>query len=470
MRRNMKGFTLMEVVIAFVIVTILAAGTLPALSNMNRQSFQTEIDLNLPSVGQAALNGQVSATSLYQELADTTATGAFELSNGLTKYSATVSSKGYSYAIDTLYADVGVGLGSLGAGSPFEEAGTASDEDTSTVPVIITPTVTVVEPTLGSGNLLDSKVCSNKDYQQLREFALGNQNGDDHTFGPGYVQINSNGDGFIDYGLTFQVQSSASDDNYVIVAIPGNTKLQKSCDKDCKHVDYSFVAFINRKQKSAIDNKVCKPKKHENGIAKLLSTSTSIQETTLTATEYGQGHGGSYYFPDGTATASIIYKYKFVAKIEHKLYWSMRFVIKFMPGTPPENQWVRIYIPGSSGEVTTEIPAVIGEETATTTTYGSAEIPVSYDAPIGLIAWDSITFDVSENASVTVKVGTDSMTDPYVFHATGPAKPMKISLRQYNLPPEDLSITFYIAPIDKTEPATINNAQVFYWTAAPSSP
>ena len=464
MRRNMKGFTLMEVVIAFVIVTILAAGTLPALSNMNRQSFQTEIDLNLPSVGQAALNGQVSATSLYQELADTTATGAFELSNGLTKYSATVSSKGYSYAIDTLYADVGVGLGSLGAGSPFEEAGTASDEDTSTVPVIITPTVTVVEPTLGIGTLLDSKVCSNKDYQQSREFALGNQNGDDHTFGPGYVQINSKGDGFIDYGLTFQVQSSASDDNYVIVAIPGNTELQKSCNKDCKWVEWSFVAFINMKQKSAIDNKVCRPKKHENGIAKLLSTSTSIQE------EYGRGHGGSYYFPDGTATASIIYKYKFVAKIEHKLYWSMHFVIKFMPGTPPENQWVRIYIPGSSGEVTTEIPAVIGEETATTTTYGSAEIPVSYDAPSGLLAWDSITFDVSENASVTVKVGTDSMTDPYVFHATGPAKPMKISLRQYNLPPEDLSITFYIAPIDKTEPATINNAQVFYWTAAPSSP
>jgi len=186
MRRNMKGFTLMEVVIAFVIVTILAAGTLPALSNMNRQSFQTEIDLNLPSVGQAALNGQVSATSLYQELADTTATGAFELSNGLTKYSATVSSKGYSYAIDTLYADVGVGLGSLGAGSPFEEAGTASDEDTSTVPVIITPTVTVVEPTLGIGTLLDSQVCSDKD----------NKNGDDHTFGPGYVQVNSKGDGF----------------------------------------------------------------------------------------------------------------------------------------------------------------------------------------------------------------------------------------------------------------------------------
>lgn len=462
MRRNMKGFTLMEVVIAFVIVTILAAGTLPALSNMNKQSFQTEIDLNLPSVGQAALNGQVSATSLYWELvADTTTTGTLKLSDGLTKYSATVSSKGYSYAIDTLYADVGVGLGSLGAGSPFEEAGTASDEDTSTVPVIITPTATVVEPTLGSGTLLGSQVCSDK----------GNQNGDDHTFGPGYVQVNSKGDGFIEYGLTFQVQSSASDDNYVIVAIPGNTDLEeKGCDEegDCRKADYSFVAFLNKTQESAIDNKVCKPSSPENGIAALLSTSTSIQETELAGTAIGQGNGGSYYFPDGTATASIIYKYKFVAKIEHKLYWSIHFVIKFMDGTPPENQWVRIYIPGSSGEVTTEIPAVIGEETATTTTYGSAEIPAPYDAPIGLIAWDSITFDLSENASVTVKVGTDSMTDPYVFHATGPAKPVKISLRQYNLPPEDLSITFYIAPIDKTEPATINNAQVFYWTAATS--
>jgi len=451
MRRKMKGFTLLEVVIALVIVAILAAGTLPALSNINKQSFQTEIDLNLPSVGQAALNGQSSATSLYADLTDTTTRSVSLLTNELVKHSATVSSKGYTYAIDTLYADVGVGLGSLGAGSPFKEGDTASHEDTSTVPVIITPTVTVVEPTLGSGTLLDSKVCFNKGCPYC------NQNGDDHTYGPGYVQVNSNGDGFIDYGLTFRVQSSASDDNYVIVAIPGNTKLQKSCNKDCKTATHSFVAFINRKQKSAIDNKVCHPDRNENGIAKLLSTSTSIQE------EYGRGSGGSYYFPDGTATASIIYKYKFVAKIEHKLYWSMHFVIKFMPGTPPENQWVRIYIPGSSGEVTTEIPAVIGEETATTTTYGSAEIPVSYDAPIGLIAWDSITFDVSENASVTVKVGTDSMTDPYVFHATGPAKPMKISLRQYNLPPEDLSITFYIDPIDNTKPATINNVQIFYW-------
>ncbi|HAR40911.1 MAG TPA: hypothetical protein DCR68_06230 [Coprothermobacter sp.] len=369
-----------------------------------------------------------------------------------------MSSKGYSYAIDTLYADVGVGLGSLGAGSPFEEAGTASDEDTSTVPVIITPTV--VEPTLGIGTLLDSKVCSNK----------GNQNGDDHTFGPGYVQINSKGDGFIEYGLTFQVQSSASDDNYVIVAIPGNTDLEGDCDQDCKGVAHSFVAFINKKQKSAIDNKVCEPKSNENGIADLLGTSTSIQETTLTATEYGQGNGGSYYFPDGTATASIIYKYKFVAKIEHKLYWSMHFVIKFMPGTPPENQWVRIYIPGSSGKVTGTIPATTEEATVPNTFYEQHTTSVYQPRVDGLIAWDSITFDLSENASVTVKVETVSMSSPYVFHATGPATQVKISIGQYDLPvDEGFEIWFTVAPIDNTKPATINNVKVFYWTD-PTSP
>jgi len=459
MRRKMKGFTLLEVVIALVIVAILAAGTLPALSNINKQSFQTEIDLNLPSVGQAALNGQSSATSLYADLTDTTTRSVSLLTNELVKHSATVSSKGYTYAIDTLYADVGVGLGSLGAGSPFEEAGTASHEDTSTTPVIITPTTTHTEPTLGIANLLDSQVCSDNEKPKGDDQDKDNKNGDDHTFGPGYVQVNSKGDGFIDYGLIFPVQSSASGDNYVIVAIPGNTELANDCGHkgDCKGVAYSFVAFINKKQKSAIENKVCKPKSNENGIAKLLSTSTS-----LTAAESGQGNGGSYYFPNGTAsTASIIYKYKFVAKIEKKLYWSMHFVIKFMDGTPLQNQWVRIYIPNSSGEVTTEIPAVIGEETATTTTYGRAKIPVSYDAPSGLLAWDSITFDLSENASVTVEVVSASKA--YVFHATGPANPLKISLRQYNLPPQDLSITFYIDPIDNTKPATINNVQIFYW-------
>jgi len=87
----------------------------------------------------------------------------------------------------------------------------------------------------------------------------------------------------------------------------------------------------------------------------------------------------------------------------------------------------------------------------------------------GLIAWDSITFDLSENASVTVKVETVSMSSPYVFHATGPATQVKISIGQYDLPvDEGFKIWFTVAPIDNTKPATVNNVQVSYWTAATS--
>jgi len=447
MRRNMKGFTLMEVVIAFVIVAILAAGTLPALSNLNKQSFQTEIDLNLPSVSQAALNGQVSATSLYGELADTTTTGVFELHNGLTKYSATVSSKGYTYAIDTLYADVGVGLGSLSSAPGPEEIPTTSSTSTTASTVVITPTTSTTVLQFTRSTIWTQKTCT---------FGLdGDAHDDTVVYGDQYMEVRAGNDDIISYALTFRVPSASNNDNYIIIAIPGNTDSDDQHSKP-KDKEYSYVAFeykhMNDGEPPSLKG-ACQIKNGTNGNPDWLpSTSTTVK---------GLGEGGSFLFPKGLSSATVVYQYTLSAHVVSKRAWNLSLSIKFLPGTPTSNQWVRIYIPGSSGEVTTEIPAVIGEETATTTTYGRAKIPVSYDAPSGLLAWDSITFDLSENASVTVEVVSASKA--YVFHATGPANPLKISLRQYNLPPQDLSITFYIDPIDNTKPATINNVQIFYW-------
>jgi len=72
MRNSMKGFSLLEVIIAFVIVGIMSVSALPAFINMNKLSYKTEINLNLPLVGQSALNEQTTTTSIYQDLADTT--------------------------------------------------------------------------------------------------------------------------------------------------------------------------------------------------------------------------------------------------------------------------------------------------------------------------------------------------------------------------------------------------------------
>ncbi|WP_318534705.1 prepilin-type N-terminal cleavage/methylation domain-containing protein, partial [Acetomicrobium flavidum] len=234
MRRNMKGFTLMEVVIAFVIVAILAAGTLPALSNLNKQSFQTEIDLNLPSVSQAALNGQVSATSLYGELADTTTTGVFELHNGLTKYSATVSSKGYTYAIDTLYADVGVGLGSLSSAPGPEEIPTTSSTSTTASTVVITPTTSTTVLQFTRSTIWTQKTCT---------FGLdGDAHDDTVVYGDQYMEVRAGNDDIISYALTFRVPSASNNDNYIIIAIPGNTDSDDQHSKP-KDKEYSYVAF-----------------------------------------------------------------------------------------------------------------------------------------------------------------------------------------------------------------------------------
>jgi len=468
MRRNMKGFTLMEVVIAFVIVAVLAAGTLPAFSNINRQSFQTEIDLNLPSVGQAALNGQVSATSLYQELADTTTTGAFELSEGLVKYSATVSSKGYSYAIDTLYADVGVGLGNLSSKTGPEEIAATSSTSTTASTVVITPTTSTTVLQFTGSTIWDQRTC----IPVLDDDATN----DTVVYGDQYMEVRAGDDGIINYGLTFWVPSATNDENYIIIAIPGNTDRDpNNRDPHGKDKEYSYVAFENKKPKKTETTdpppslrEVC-DSKVTNGIN---GNPVFLPPTSTTATieeDSGKGNGGSFLFPVGSSSATVVYQYKLSAWVEKKAAWNLRLSIKFLDGTDPANQWVRIYIPGSSGEVTKDIPATTEEVTVTNTFYEPYTLLVYQEAVDGLIAWDSITFDVSENAQVTVEVKTDSMSS--VFPATGPAKPMKISIRRCNFPVDkDLEIEFTVAPIDNKKPATINNVQVFYWTAAPSSP
>jgi len=455
MRRKMKGFTLLEVVIALVIVAILAAGTLPALSNLNKQSFQTEIDLNLPSVSQAALNGQVSATSLYGELADTTTTGVFELHNGLTKYSATVSSKGYTYAIDTLYADVGVGLGSLSSAPGPEEIPTTSSTSTTASTVVITPTTSTTVLQFTDSTIWTQKTCT---------FGLdGDAHDDTVVYGDQYMEVRAGNDDIISYALTFWVPSASNNDNYIIIAIPGNTDSDDQHSKP-KDKEYSYVAFeykhMNDGEPPSLKG-ACQIKNGTNGNPDWLpSTSTTVK---------GLGEGGSFLFPKGLSSATVVYQYTLSAHVVSKRAWNLSLSIKFLPGTPTSNQWVRIYIPGSSGEVTTEIPATTEEVTVTNTFYEPFTFPVYQPRVDGLIAWDSITFDLSENASVTVEVKTDSMSSPYVFHASGPATQVKISIRQYDFrADEGLGVWFTVASIDNTKPATINNVQVFYWTAATS--
>jgi len=442
MRREMKGFTLMEVVIALVIVAILAAGTLPALSNINKQSFQTEIDLNLPSVGQAVLNGQESATSLYADLADTTTRSVSSLTNELVKYTATVSSKGYTYAIDTLYADVGVGLGSLSSmTAPFQGTSTPITTTTATTDVITSTTYTVSYK-LGSDTLLGEQECD-----------AGLNNGlassdDEPVDGKGFKQINAGNDGKISYSLKFHTPN-----NYFIIAIPNNTA------RDISKKTYSWFNFQYKKEENSLKS-TCVLANNGN------HTPT---EPTGTVIKADNDDWGTYWFPLPSGDRNKVNQYEVYPKNENgKQDWLLNLSIKFENGTPTTDQWVRIYIPGADYETfIEEIPATTTQAIITSTTYSPLTQETDKDPVQGMIAWDSIGLDVNDNNTlVTLEVRTISMTTTYTFSAIGPSR-VQISLRQYFLPLETLHVSVTASPIDNSKPARLPNVRIYYWLAGP---
>jgi len=443
MRRKMKGFTLLEVVIALVIVAILAAGTLPALSNINKQSFQTEIDLNLPSVGQAALNGQSSATSLYADLTDTTTRSVSLLTNELVKHSATVSSKGYTYAIDTLYADVGVGLGSLSS-TQKEETG---ETTASTISEVVTSSGSF--PVLTRSTVWDSTTCHTNGSLQNSSNDYLTRYGDPNSPDAQYLAIFANGDGVIRYGLTFWVPDEQSGKKVTVkVAVPRNTlEATSTLEDNSSAKPYSYVVYRY---------------KNLQGNTSTINPPSSLPDVcTLGPKDTGQGNGGTKYFNQGSAsTSSIIDYYDFDSGQTGKEAWNMQFSVKFAEGTASSDQWVLIFIPSSAGEEIGDVQSII-----TSTVFNPYSFSVYHEVVDGLLAWDSVTFDISENASVKVEVKTDSMSwnEAYVFHATGPANQMKISLRQYDLPLETLEVKFTVSSIDNRRPANVNNVGIFYW-------
>lgn len=432
MRNSMKGFSLLEVIIAFVIVGIMSVSALPAFINMNKLSYKTEINLNLPSVGQSALNEQTTTTSIYQDLADTT-TSVSELPNGLTKYSATVSNSGYTYAIDTLQANINAESGNI--------TSALFSEQYSSVPSMAS------QPT--SSTIYACQQCS---------YGVPNDAQDDFAvFGEQYVEIRAGNDGIISYGLVFWNPTNSNKQNYIIIATPGNLDLDNVHSKNVEK-QFSYVAFQYKRTKGL-------PTEQPSvGAVCSIQNGSGGKTQNIQAVITNLPGKGTYLFPQGVNDSTVVKQYKLIAKENENAaaWWNLGLSIKFLQGTPTANQWIRIYMPDSSGEVTVPIPASTND-VVVANTYTPYTFQVDQNAVNGLITWDSISFVLSDNASVTLKVKTDSMTNPYVFRAEGYANPMKIILRQYNLPTnETLHLQFTIDSIDKTMPASIKDIKVSY--------
>ena len=451
MEKMKKGFTLLEVVIALLIVGILATGLLPALASLTKASLNSELIYAAPGVAQTKIetNKEEEENNVYLDKFGIKTNSASINLDGLQVSTVTVKTgeSGYSYSLSAIKNMTTTDM-------TTEETKNYSLQSESRVDEIsTTPTTSATGNESHNSTIWTQKTCT---------FGL---NGDAHDdtvyYGDQYVEVRAGNDDIISYGLTFEVPTAS---NYIIIAIPGNTDSDDQHSKP-KDKEYSYVAFeykhMNDGKPPSSLGDACAVKNGTNGNPDWLPSASTTREAS--------GDGGVFLFPKGLSSATVVYQYTLLAHVESKRAWNLSLSIKFLPGTPTSNQWVRIYIPGSSGKVTGTIPATTEEATVPNTFYEPFTFPVYQPRVDGLIAWDSITFDLSENASVTVKVETVSMSSPYVFHATGPATQVKISIGQYDLPvDEGFKIWFTVAPIDNTKPATVNNVQVSYWTAATS--
>ena len=436
-----NGFTLLEVVIALLIVAILATGLLPALASLTKASLNSELVYAVPGIAQTKLetdkveegnNVYLDKFGIKMNSTSTKLNDDLEVSTVTVKTGE--SGYVYSYSLSTL------------KDTTNEETENATfTSSTIATEISTTSSTSTTEPQSTGSTIWDPEACTS---------GLQGSAADTPAYGDQYIEVRSGGDGIISYGLKFEVPTAS---NYIIIAIPGNTDREEEKDKkdnDKKYI-YSYVAFVYKNNENSLPD-ACdfnNPKKGQT--PELPRTSTTREERS--------GNGGAFLFPEGLSTATVVYQYTLLAKEQpNKRAWSLRLSIKFLEGTPTANQWVRIYIPNSSGQVPSAIPQTTEEVTVANYTFQINPSTVS-----GLIAWDSITFDLSDNASVTVKVGTASMTNPYVFHATGPATQVNIIIGYLPLG-EKLNVQFTLAPINNTNSASISNVKVFYRTVATS--
>jgi len=445
-KEKTRGFTLLEVIMALTLVGLLGMGLMPALASLSRASLNSELIFAAPGVAQTKIetNKEEEENNVYLDKFGIKTNSASINLDGLQVSTVTVETgeSGYSYSLSAI------------KDMTTEETKNYSLQSESRVDEIsTTPTTSATGNESPNSTIWTQKTCT---------FGL---NGDAHDdtvyYGDQYVEVRAGNDDIISYGLTFEVPTAS---NYIIIAIPGNTDSDDQHSKP-KDKEYSYVAFEYKHMKdgeppSSLGD-ACDVKNGTNGNPDWLPSTSTTREAS--------GDGGVFLFPEDLSSATVFYQYTLLAHVESKRAWNLSLSIKFLPGTPTSNQWVRIYIPDSSGKVTATIPATTEGATVPNTFYEQHTTSVYQPRVDGLIAWDSITFDLSENASVTVEVKTDSMSSPYVFHATGAATQVKISIGQYDLPvDEGFKIWFTVAPIDNTKPATVNNVQVSYWTAATS--
>ena len=437
-----RGFTLLEVVIALLIVGILATGLLPALASLTKASLNSELIYAAPGIAQTTLAVGEKPKNVYIEKFGVTATKTSLETKDDEKIIRTVTvdvpNSTYGFSLSSFVSKVGHPGSSnppVPDNSPFPEEPKYDTGDTDVVNLVVSATDT--------GTQVDIIPIPNKENQctgvnaaSWFEYLGGNydtatdniQKSVDQSKLAQTVTIRSGGDKFINSSI-------------VIGPLAGNQKIE---------LEYSGIKAISGSWWSAVSSFVDVEWYAHKSLLDLFSPGRcSLFSPLLDLISWGDE-----VLINGNSNKPFIFKRPdgFLAWLFPPRYVKVVVVARL----ENDDGWVRITVPPK--KVTTNDPTYA--KTSTTITMVPSE---------KWVAWEKVTFKVGDNtvAGVSLQSGDSTANDMnsgdniISFGPFGKGD-QEIYLEPLCLGPENLILTITASPIDNKRRAQVTDVRIFY--------
>jgi len=394
-----SGFTLLEVIVALLLVSILATGLLPALTSLAKASLNSELVYATPSIAQTTLAEGEKPKNVYTEKFGVTVSSASTTLGGMSVSTATVKAGEYIYAIASLNA------ASALTPPPSEQ----KNKNVFTTPLnasATTQATTVQIQTTASTPFspFPKKYCTTCSWFGYLFYSINPETDK--------ILIESElGSGILDAWVTFRTSTP----NVVILDMP-------SALVTSARIRFVYTPVYGQSStptKPVLDT--------ECGEKWPVEVKTKSCFNIL---------GGCRFYLQARGPSDMY-------------HWA----IYVKGGQLVSGGEIKIY--GSTGPVT-------ATQEIFETVYKPAVTSTTIKAPANLLKWESITFNIEENTTATVAVSQQGMPT-YTFQFNGPMSNAEIPLSYLNLlPDKDLVVTFTVMPQNYWYGASVDNVKVKY--------
>jgi len=417
-----KGFTLLEVIIALLIVGILATGLLPALASLTKASLNSELIYAAPNIAQTTLSVGNGPKNVYTEKFGVTATKTSLETKDDEKIIRTVTvdvpNSTYGFSLSSFVSKVGHPGSSTPTvpdnSPPNETAKYTLYSESITNTINTTPTTVSTGPG-NAGGSASFYAYPNDQYGQACPNATP----------PSSVQFLESAT-----SSTLKISGTGAFWYLLYLRVPSNSTITIYAEPESSNY-LGPVAIIYYWYAKSASNVGTEP------VAAVRTPNCSLPNVW-----YANGSPEKYY--NGT-TGTIT-----LSASGNDTFYDWGFLFRVSSGI--------IYVTlNDSG------PSSPGSGPSTFTKYVETSTTIRLN-PDKLAGWNTLSFDLSKNGSVSVEVWTrSSPVFSFAFENTSNVtESYEISLNVLNLPPEGLNVKFEINSIDHTKPAEVSRITVNY--------